>query len=130
MTVVPAALPAVAIPLASMVASNVLLDAQATVLVQFVVVLSLQWQVAVYCNVENGVMEALSGEMVMLTSVGPEGVTVSVSPGLVIVPLVAVIDVVPAATAVARPPAATVATLGVPLFHVEVLVRFWVLLSL
>jgi len=42
MMVVPAALPAVASPLASMVASNVLLDAQATVLVQFVVVLSLQ----------------------------------------------------------------------------------------
>ena len=128
--VVPDWFPAVARPLAAIVAVAVLLLAHVTVPVQGTVLLSLYPQVAVYCNVLKGTMLAFRGVTTMLVRVGTAGLTVNVSAGLTTLPMVAVIAVVPAATLVASPAEAMVAVPTVPDAQVLVAVQSVVLRSL
>jgi hypothetical protein len=121
--VVPAAIP-VAIPEALMIAAEVFVELQATLLVKFWVVWLLKVPVAVYAWVLPAAINAVAGVTAIDTSTG--GVMVSVAPGEVMPFCAAVIVVVPVATPVARPEMLIVAAGVFEEVHVTLFVKFWV----
>jgi len=129
--VVPAATPVASPVAAPIVANAVFDDFHVTLLVMFLVELSLYFPVAVNCCVFPATMEGDAGVTAIEVSVTPAGVTVKESFGLTILPCVAVICVVPAATPEASPVAAPIVANAVfDDFHVTLVVMLLVELSL
>jgi hypothetical protein len=118
----------VARPVAAIVAVAAFEDAQATCIVRFCVVLSLNVPTALYCCVWPFATVAVVGVIAMDCSVA--AVTVSVAELLVTAPDVALIVALPTPAPVAKPVALIVATVVADELHVAVFVRFCVLPSL
>ena len=129
--VVPAATP-VANPVAAPIVANpVFDDFHVTLVVMFLVELSLYVPVAVNCCVLPATIEGDAGVTAIVFSVTPAAVTVSGSFALTTLPCVAVICVVPGATPVANPVAAPIVAKAVfDDFHVTLVVMFFVELTL
>jgi len=106
----------VASPAELIVATVVVPEFHVTLAVRFCVLLSVYVPVAVNCSVVPFAIEGFAGVTAIDTKVA--AVTVSVSAGLVTPFSVAVICDVPTPIPVAKPAELTVATPGVPEFHV------------
>ena len=119
---------AVANPVVVIVAKDGVAEFHTAVFVRFCVVPSVNVPVAVNWSVSPFAIDALGAVIAIDCRVA--GVTVKVSVFEVTPLELAVITDVPGLTAVARPVALIVATPGVAEFHVAVLVRFCVVLSL